>query len=399
MPKLCSLAATLAATVALAAAAPALAAPITLNVRVEGPSSTIFEGPVTTDVHQVNAPDSSTGVVAPRDCDGVHNGSPANPNGYASPAPTATSTLDDAAKQNGFTWDGTWYASLGDILVNNIGPEPPASGTYWTFFDNWKSDPNNGGCADQVRGGDDLVWATWDFSGPFLQLTGTPTRVATGDMFTVTVYNQDGSGHATPASGASVGGQTTDAQGHASFVYGSPGSYVLKASHAGAVRSNAQSVCVYVSGSGGCGTDAATPPSSDANTPGPQPQPAVKDTTPPVVDVTSVIPGKHYARGPRLLSGSADDASGIAQVFLRLRATDGGALTSASRCRWFSGKRGVFTHRTVPCSRARFFRIGTNAKFSYLLPARLGKGRYVLDVKVLDGAYNAGRSTVPFAVK
>ena len=103
--------------------------------------------------------------------------------------------------------------------------------------------------------------------------------------------------------------------------------------------------------------------------------------------------------GPRTLAGLADDAGGIAQVFLRLRATDGGGLTAASRCRWFSGKRGVFTHRTVPCSKARYFRLGSNPKFSYLLPSRLGKGKYVLDVKVLDHAYNAGRMAVPFNVR
>ena len=49
--------------------------------------------------------------------------------------------------------------------------------------------------------------------------------------------------------------------------------------------------------------------------------------------------------------------------------------------------------------KARFFRLGANPKFSYLLPSRLGKGKYVLDVKVLDRAYNAGRASVPFRVK
>jgi hypothetical protein len=93
------------------------------------------------------------------------------------------------------------------------------------------------------------------------------------------------------------------------------------------------------------------------------------------------------------------DAAGIQAVFLRLRATDGGDLTSASKCRWFSGKRGVFTHRTVPCSRARFFRIGTDPHFSYLLPARLRHGKYVFEVKVLDKSYNAGRSSAAFKVK
>jgi hypothetical protein len=118
-----------------------------------------------------------------------------------------------------------------------------------------------------------------------------------------------------------------------------------------------------------------------------------------VIHISSPMPGKTYSSGPRELAGTVDETGGIAQVFLRLRATDGGHLTAASRCRWFSGKRGVFTHRTVPCSRARFFRIGTDAKFSYLLPSRLGTGKYVLDVKVLDRAYNAGRMAVAFKVK
>jgi hypothetical protein len=155
-------------------------------------------------------------------------------------------------------------------------------------------------------------------------------------------------------------------------------------------------VCVYVPGSGDCGTDKgqdSTPVTTTA------PAPAVKDTTAPVVHVGSPTAGKTYSRGPRLLTGDVDEAGGIAQVFLRLRASDGGKMTAASRCRWYSGKRGVFTRRTVPCSKARFFRAGTNAKFSYLLPSRLGKGKYVLDVKVLDKSYNAGRAAVPFAVK
>ena len=36
---------------------------------------------------------------------------------------------------------------------------------------------------------------------------------------------------------------------------------------------------------------------------------------------------------------------------------------------------------------------------SYLLPSRLRHGKYVLDVKVLDRADNAGRMTAPFSVK
>ena len=49
MPKLHPLAALLAALALLATAATASAAPVTVNLRVEGSAKTLFEGPVTTD--------------------------------------------------------------------------------------------------------------------------------------------------------------------------------------------------------------------------------------------------------------------------------------------------------------------------------------------------------------
>jgi hypothetical protein len=105
-----------------------------------------------------------------------------------------------------------------------------------------------------------------------------------------------------------------------------------------------------------------------------------------------------YSKGPRLLEGVVQEDRSIQQVFLRLRNIDhSGAAKNA--CRWFSAKREVFSHRRVPCERARFFRVGDNAKWSYLLPERLRSGSFALDVKVIDRALNAGRTTVSFRVK
>ena len=42
------------------------------------------------------------------------------------------------------------------------------------------------------------------------------------------------------------------------------------------------------------------------------------------------------------------------------------------------------------CGRGSFLRIGDRADWSYLLPKRLGRGRYVLEVKAIDGAFNRG---------
>jgi hypothetical protein len=72
------------------------------------------------------------------------------------------------------------------------------------------------------------------------------------------------------------------------------------------------------------------------------------------------------------------------------------------RCTWWSGRRERFVGRS--CRKAFFFAIGDAAEWSYLLPHRLPRGRYVLDVKAFDRARNReesfvkGRNRVAFRV-
>jgi hypothetical protein len=387
MPTLHKLAAVLAASVALATATPASAAPVTVNLRVEGSTQTLFEGPVTTDAKAL-----TKDISGEHPCDGTNAGK--NP----TPGPTMTGAMDDGIAAAGLTWAGTWNDGFGDFFIDSIGPDANNSSTSWGYLLNWKFS-DYGGCQTQVHTGDDVFFSYSQYGQPFLQLSGAPARAATGEAFQVTVQQNDGVGNRAPAVGASLAGTTTDSAGHATVSFADAGQHQFKATRAASVRSNAATVCVYVAGSGDCGTDKAATGGTGEPTPTPQPTPVAKDLTPPTVLLDSIKPGKTYSPGPRVLSGHADDSSGIAQVFMRLRVMGEANGTAKARCRWFSGKRGVFTHRTVPCSKTRFFRIGSNPKFSYLLPSRLGKGKYVLDVKVLDRSYNAGRLAVPFKVK
>src|SRR5437660_7375534 len=87
------------------AAANAHAAPITVNVRVEGIKKTLFEGRVKTDVHTVNAGDG-TGA---HKCDGTNNG--ASP----TPGPTLVGAFDTAVKKGGLTWAGKWSDQYQDF--------------------------------------------------------------------------------------------------------------------------------------------------------------------------------------------------------------------------------------------------------------------------------------------
>ena len=69
--------------------------PILVNVRIEGPNSTIFEAPVLTQGHNV-----TTASGGNHHCDGT------NFNVNPTPGATETSALADAAKQGHFTFDG-----------------------------------------------------------------------------------------------------------------------------------------------------------------------------------------------------------------------------------------------------------------------------------------------------
>jgi hypothetical protein len=72
------------------------------------------------------------------------------------------------------------------------------------------------------------------------------------------------------------------------------------------------------------------------------------------------------------------------------------------RCSQWSGRSERFVGKS--CGRKTFFDAGSGPKWSYLLPAPLPRGRYVLDVKAVDRAGNSqgrlvrGRTRVVFEV-
>lgn len=372
---------TITVSLLLVAAAPALAAPATVNLRVEGAARTLYENPVTTDGHAVTTTQGGSHM-----CDGLNGG--ANPTS----GPTMTSALDDGAKSAGFDFDGPYDSGYDDFFLTRIGPDTntgaPNYQPYWYSFRNW-ADPQKGGCQQQVQPGDDVLWAFVSFGQPLLELTGAPTRAAVGESFGVLVRQHDGNGNAVNAAGADVAGTSTGVDGRATISFDSAGTKRFKATRADAIRSNAAEVCVYVPDSGECGT------AKPGVEPPPPAAPAVKDTEAPAVTL-SLRDGGTYRRGPRVLAGSADDAGGLWGVYLRLSKVESGA--TAGRCRWFSGRLERFT-RSRPCAKARFIRLGREAKWSYLLPERLKRGSYVVEAKALDRNLNRGAARAAFRVR
>jgi hypothetical protein len=349
-----------AATFALLACSNAFAAPTTVQLRIEGATTTLHEGPVTTDGHTIDKGDG------PHPCDGTNGG--ANP----APGPTMTSALDDWSRSGGLPWAGTWF-SFGDFGIDSVGQDAAVqpNGPFWGYALNFI--PSQvGGCQQQVHAQDEVLYAYDFFSKAHLLRLDGPPRAATGRPFEVTVT--DGQSGA-PIDGASVAGASspTDAAGHASVAVNAPGIAPLKAERADSVRSNAISVCASATGTGDCGV----PP---AQLGGPSATP-VKDSAAPRARIAGPRNGRHYRRGPRLLRGTAADDVGVTRVKLALRRHQHGRP-----CRWWSRTSERFAGRG--CRTKVFFGIDAASRWSYLLPRSLPPGRYVLDVKAFDRARN-----------
>lgn len=357
----------------LSVVAAASAAPARVTVRAEGATQTRV--PLT------SLTTTSTHVV--KDGNAQHSCS----------GTSVAGALQQATKGN---WNGTWYDGLG-YSVDTIGGEtykyPNAS--YWTLWVNNKFS-QTGACQTELQTGDAVLLfvdrcdgadASNNFTcqnAPVLPLgVLAPRQVDRGKPFTVTVvhYTQDGTAVREAGATVSAGGATTatGADGTASVTAPRSGDKVtVSATKAGRVRSGPETVCLSGGADGTCGT---------------------QDRIRPSVQIHRIANGQRFqaGRGPRLLHGTARDASGIRNVAFRLQRRFHG------RCYAYDGRRERFARRGCRWGSPPFFSIGDRQNWSYLLPGRLPAGRYVLDVAARDKAGNLsglkpGASRVVFTV-
>jgi hypothetical protein len=219
-------------TAALACAAPATAAAATkVNVRIEGKTKTLFEGPVSASVHDVDAGDGS----GAHKCDGTNGGF-----GTTS-GPTATSAMDDAVKLAGLTWSGSYDSSFDDFIVNQIGPDAANDKQFWGVAVAGQS-LQTGGCQRIVTSGEEVLWAYDLFNKKHLLHANGGHKVPAGKLYTVKVTDTQGGGAA--VKGASIGGKKTNSKGVVRLRFKKPGTKRLKATRNDSVRSNQLTVKV-----------------------------------------------------------------------------------------------------------------------------------------------------------
>lgn len=367
------LAGTIALAPSLAIVAGATAVPISGHLRVEGATSTLFDGNVTTDGRTITAAnhDSMTAPPAPFPCDLADNGMNG---GFGTKTGTPVSALYDASVQLGVPFAATWYPSLRDFLVDGFGGDTgPDAATRWGYAVNYTT-ANVGGCEFQLAPGSDVLWASNYFSTIHLLKLNGPASANAGSPITVNVT--DGStGRA--LQGATVGASTTDASGAATLSFPSAGVQTLKAAKSDSVRSAALSICVHNGNDGTCGATAPGSPVTTTTSTAPASTTPV-GTPPPVAHLAGIVDRHRYrhGQGPRVLRGSVDASAVLRAVRLRLTRKLHG------KCSYYSATGERFV--PIRCGHGFFFTVGNSSVFSYLLPSRLGTGHYAVEVQALD---------------
>ena len=377
------------AALALAGAPPALAG-AAVTVRVEGLNQTLLAPTqVTTDAAASVVKDGNK----EHSCSGL----------------TAAGALERATAGN---WGGEWFESFHGysaetILGETHAFEPAAAANYfWSFWlDNKAS--SVGICEGELQTGQSILFFPECFSEtgacpapPNPLGVSAPAVAERGSPINVTVTSYDNvSGAASPAAGAAVtgggAGATTDSAGHATLAIPQTGSIQLQVTAPGSVRTET-TVCVHNGNDGTCGTT--SPSGASTPAPGVAAGAAYKGPFAVVAQATGVQDGHFYprGRGPKVLSGTIATHTSIASVSLKLRRSYRG------RCFAYDGVAERF--KRARCGEGSFFAVGSAPSFSYLLPAALAPGRYVLDVQASDAAGNRttlarGTSRIVFYVR
>jgi hypothetical protein len=390
--------------ISLSPAAAAAAAPIAVNLRVEGSAKTLFEGPVSTDAETFSTASSN----GEHPCDYHHNGSAEGFENEGVFSGTPTTALRDAALSAGLPFDAKWFGSgpegkgnPGDFFVAQVGPDSnETSGSFasWGYAVNYLTS-NVGGCQIALAPGSEVLWAYNYFNLAHRLSLSSPASAAVGVPFSVHVV--DGSTGA-PQPGVAIGevaagvtttipgSSATDAAGNATIVLSRAGTPTLKATAPGAVRSNGVPVCVHNGEDGTCQTKVPVPAGKS--------EPHVQAVD--LAEVAGIASGRVFPRrsAPRLLRGRVHVPAGATLKDVRISLQ----RRVAHHCSTFSGTRGRFVRSG--CGRRRFFSVGDSLSFSYLLPARLPTGRYVYDIEAIESSGRAttvgtGTSHVVFRVR
>ncbi len=363
--------ATIALLLGLAAGSARAAAPASVSVQVEGLTETKLPPTIVTT--------NTTPVI--KDANPEHSCS----------GTSGAGALDVAT---GGSWGGTWFGSLGysqETILGEVHVFDSASPAnfFWAFWLNEK-ESSQGVCEVELQPGDRMLFFPSCYGeacppAPLPLGIEAPAVANLGEPIVASVKRFTAGGEASPAAGATVtlgtASAVTDASGHATLAATSPGALLMRATAPESIRTEA-SVCVHAGDDGLCGGSAATGVAGASTSGAGGAATAYKGPFAVVARAAGLSEGHVFARGhgPRLLGGSVAAHAAVTSVTLELRRSLRGA------CSAFNGIRTRFER--ARCGSGHPFQVSTSSSFSYLLPAALARGRYVLDILASDADGN-----------
>jgi hypothetical protein len=303
---------------AVVSAGPAQAALTQVNVRIEGRSRALFEGPILTEGHDVSSYKADGGNaaedLAEHPCDGIDPLDPENNAPGATPTAASVDAMNLVGEADALA--GQWYPGYEDYFVEQWGQEEEnaeAGSRSWGVLVN-NVFTSVGGCQYELSAGDEVLWIYNAFdSRPILGLFAAGEHYSSGGRplraqaqldrpfeVEVAAYDDHGEGQppptpertskdAKPYEGARVSpvsvsekgfetaqtespeAVTTNSEGKASIAFTTPGWHRIMAGtpldetgEEAAIRSNRLDVCVPAPGETGCG---ALPAEDEVRTP------------------------------------------------------------------------------------------------------------------------------------
>jgi hypothetical protein len=333
--------------------------------------------------------------------------------GNSADACSGTSALGALQLASSGDWSGPWNGEFDQYEIYSIEGETHEfestsnANYYWSLWVN-EQESSVGACEAELHPGDRVLFFPSCYGSacppsPLPLGVEAPASANVGEKVSVTVKRYSTTGEAKALEGASVTGASanaaTNASGAAAVSFSSPGRYTLRISAPESVRTEA-TICVHNGNDGNCGT---TAPSTTGTTTTTTPVPAVvsapyKGPYALVAKASGVLDGHVYAPGkaPRVLAGTIAAQSAVSSVSLELRRSYRG------RCYAYDGTTTRFVR--ARCGQGSSFKVSSDGSFSYLLPAALPPGRYVLDIQATDVAGNhstlaRGSSRIVFYVR
>ncbi|ESK92210.1 glycoside hydrolase family 5 protein [Moniliophthora roreri MCA 2997] len=222
---------------------------VTINMRIEGKTRTVYEGSLFTTVHNFTLT-TPNGVFNDLHCDGTNSGYKLP----GAPYTTSISAIDDASCDAKFDWTGYLLEGIDgpstySMVYKSIGPADQ-NGQSWSAYisDVLVGDP----CSSPVKEGDEVIvfvtdGITYNPYYSILKLEGGTTGTV-GQPISLKITDRKSSSPAggaivTELDDATISG-TAGSDGLVSLTFNKAGTYNVKAEKGGSVRSNRLTIVV-----------------------------------------------------------------------------------------------------------------------------------------------------------